>query len=506
MTPQILIAGTHSGVGKTTITMGLIAALKRRGLAVQPFKAGPDYIDPTYHTLAAGRPCRNIDTWMVPPDRAVTFFTKAARSADIAVIEGVMGLFDSFSYDSEEGSSAQIAKLVNAPVLLVLDVGKMARSVGAIATGYTNFDSNLTIAGFILNRCGSEGHYQGVKSVVERTTHLPVVGWLPKDAELHIPERHLGLVPTDERGELTTFIAHAAAVIEQYVDLEQILKIAGSQMSVVSSQQSVVSSQQSVASSQQSVVSSQQSVVSSQQAVVSSQKLSITNYQSKIVNRKSKICIAVARDATFSFYYEDNLDLLRDSGAEIIFFSPLTDTGLPPNTAGIYLGGGFPEMFAAQLAANTPMFGSLRQAHRANIPIYAECGGFMVLTQAIIDLEGQRHPMVGLIPGEAHMQPRLMSLGYRVVESPTGNFLLPQGVTTRGHEFHWSRWTHPANSPAWLIRPRQGSGAPQPNGYAAGNLIASYVHLHFAHNPQLAHNFAQACRMWLEKRETFDKD
>ena len=461
-TAKILIAGTNSGVGKTTITMGLIAALRQRGLQVQPFKSGPDYIDPTYHTLAAGRPCRNIDTWMVPKERAVPLFHAAAQSVDIAVIEGVMGIFDGFSYTDDDGSSAEIAKLTGSPVLLVLDVGKMARSAGALALGYTRFDPDLNVAGFILNRCGSQRHFEGVKTAVEASSGAPVVGWLPKDADLHIPERHLGLVPTDERGELTAFINHAAQVIAQYFDLDRIIELA-------------------------------------QQALPNDPTPATT--QSKIENRKSKIRIAVARDAAFSFYYEDNLDLLREAGAEIYFFSPLTDAALPPETSGVYIGGGFPEMYAETLAANTGLFDALRQAHRAGMPIYAECGGFMLLSQAITDLDGNVHPMAGLVPGAMQMERKRAGLGYRLVESPGGNFLLPPGSTTRGHEFHWSTWSEQENetlqrSSAWRIQPRRMGGMPRLDGYANGNLIASYVHLHFAHDLQLAVNFVAACESW----------
>lgn len=455
-TSRILIAGTNSGVGKTTITLGLIAALRRRGLAVQPFKCGPDYIDPTYHTLAAGRPCRNIDTWMVPPERAVSLFAAAAQSANVAVIEGVMGVFDGFSYSDDDGSSAQIAKLTGAPVLLVLDVGKMARSAGALALGYSRFDADLNVAGFILNRCGSASHFEGVKSAVEAASGRPVVGWLPKDAELHIPERHLGLVPTDERGELTGFIDHAAGVIARYFDLDRILLLAQQAQPIAPP----------------------------------------TTRYSLPATRSTKI--AVARDAAFSFYYEDNLDLLRQAGAEIVFFSPLADAALPAGVSGVYLGGGFPELYAAQLAANGSLLDSLRQARAAGMPIFAECGGFMLLTQAITDLDGQRHPMAGLVPGQVQMQPKLVSLGYRLVESPGGNFLLPAGVTTRGHEFHWSTWSEQdsAGPAAWAIRPRRDGGQPRLDGFADGNLIASYVHLHFAHDLRLAENFVAACREW----------
>jgi cobyrinic acid a,c-diamide synthase len=446
--------------------MGLIAALRRRGLQVQPFKAGPDYIDPTYHTLAAGQPCRNIDTWMVPPERALALYLQAIQSADLAVIEGVMGVFDGFSYSDEEGSTAQIAKLVNAPVLLVLDVGKMARSAGALAAGYTQFDPDLNIAGFILNRCGSTSHYQGVKLAVEQATGRPVVGWLPKNTELHIPERHLGLVPTVERDNLTDFMARAANLVEQYFDLEQVLAI-------------------------------------SQR--YGRETTGLAHFPLPVAVASAQLQIAVARDEAFSFYYEDNFSLLREYGVEITFFSPLHDSALPPHTTGIYLGGGFPEIYAEQLAANQAMLTALRDAYTAGMPIYAECGGFMYLSQALIDLEGRCYPLVGLVPGQTRMQPRLASLGYRLVESPTGNFLLPRGVTTRGHEFHWSTWelSAPENelpiSPAWLVRPRQNGSESKPSGYTNKNLIASYVHLHFAHQPQLAYNFAQACQQWLKR-------
>ncbi len=473
MSGSVLIAGTQSGVGKTTLTMGLIAALRRRGLRVQPFKCGPDYIDPTYHTLAAGQPCRNLDTWMVPPDRAVAMYHRAAAGSDIAVIEGVMGLFDGFSYSDEEGSSAQIAKLTGAPVLLVLDVGKMARSAGALALGYTQFDPGLNIAGFILNRCGSTNHFEGVRLAVERASGRPVVGWLPKDANLHIPERHLGLVPTDERGELTAFVEHAADVIGRYFDLDAIVELSKQQNSPP------LNPPRWGGSSPLTPVGG--------------------GWEGGEIAAGQKIKIAVARDAAFSFYYEDNLDLLREAGAEICFFSPLADSALPPGTSGLYLGGGFPEMYAAQLSANTPLLDAVRRAHAARLPIFAECGGFMLLTEAITDLEGQSHPMAGLVPGVVQMQPKLVSLGYRLVESPGGNWLLPAGATTRGHEFHWSTWSlqeagQHTDTAAWAIQPRRAGGQPKLDGYAQGNLIASYVHLHFAHDLRLARNFVAACQ------------
>ena len=468
MTPRILLAGTHSGVGKTTLTMGLIAALRARGLTIQPFKAGPDYIDPTYHTLAAGRACRNFDTWMIPKARAVAMFAHAAADADLAVIEGVMGLFDGFSYTDEDGSSAEIAKLTQTPVILVLDVGKMARSAGALASGYHRFDETLPLAGFILNRCGSQRHYEGVKTAVERATGLPVVGWLPKDAALHIPERHLGLVPTNERGELRAFIEHAAEVVERFWDIDAILGIARSAPDL----------------------SAGESIFQQVAALV--EKTAFTALPT------DSPCIAVARDEAFSFYYEDNLDLLRAAGAEIAFFSPLYDTKLPEPIHGVYIGGGFPEIYAAELSENIPMKRALQQVHARGAPIYAECGGFMYLTQGITDLEGNRHPMIGLVPGQVTMTPKLAGLGYRTVVALRDNFLISANTPLRGHEFHWSRWSERSRlTPqvaAWRVQLRRPGASPRFDGYARANLLASYMHLPFATDLQLAVRFVQACR------------
>jgi cobyrinic acid a,c-diamide synthase len=451
--PRFLVAGASSGVGKTTITLGLIAALRARGLTVQPFKAGPDYIDPTYHTLAAGRTCRNLDTWMVPPQRAVAMFARAAADGDIAIIEGVMGLFDGFSYERDQGSTAEIAKLTRTPVILTLDVGKMARSAGALAQGYAHFDPDLPLAGFILNRCGSQRHAQGVKLAVERATGLPVLGCLPKNAALHIPERHLGLIPTDERGELQAFISQAATLAARHIDLTELLRIARSAPRLTPAPLNLPEPQQ-------------------------------------------PISIAVARDEAFSFYYQDNLDLLTAAGAVITPFSPLHDAHLPAQARGIYIGGGFPELYAAELAENRTLLAELRAAHARGLPIYAECGGFMYLTQGITDLAGERHAMAGLIPGEMTMTSQLASLGYRTVISPRGHFLMPAGQPLRGHEFHWSTWSQQEllseTIAAWRVQPRRAGASPRWDGYARGNLLASYIHLPFATDLRLAPNFLRA--------------
>lgn len=460
MIPRVVIAGAQSGVGKTTITAGLIAALTGRGLAVQPFKTGPDYIDPTYHTLAAGRPCRNLDTWMVPPERVQALFAHIAASANIAVVEGVMGIFDGFSYHNEQGSTAQVAKLLDAPVVLVLNARKMARSAGALALGYQQFDPRLPLAGFIVNQVGSDRHGQGVALAIEQTTGLPVLGWLPRHSDLEIPERHLGLIPTAEPGRWQAFIAAAAGRVERYLDIDRLLALAQT-----------------------------------------APPLPRPNLEDMLnLNRPAadspRPIIAVARDEAFNFTYQDNLDLLAAAGAELAFFSPLHDAALPPGARGVVLSGGFPELYAPQLAANTALMEQLRQAHRQGWPIYAECGGLMYLTRAITDLEGRQYAMAGLLPGHSVMTRQRLSLGYRLARAAGNSWLLSAGETVRGHEFHYSRWEDRPDElpPAYHLLPRHGQGDPQPDGACLDNLWASYVHLHFWGKPELAARFVAAVR------------
>jgi len=451
---RLVIAGTHSGVGKTTVTAGLIAALSRRGLSVQPFKVGPDYIDPSYHTLAAGRPCRNLDTWMVPPDRVQALFVHAIRQADVSVVEGVMGIYDGSDYEDEAGSTAQVAKLLKAPVILVLDCRSMARSAGALALGYQQFDPDLPLAGFIVNRVGSEKHGRGVTRAVERATGLPVLGWLPRDAALEIPERHLGLVPTAEPGRWRDFIDTAAERVARYLDVDRLLDIANNAPSLTAPDLSTYLPRGS------SAVSGTESVT------------------------------AVARDEAFSFTYQDNLELLEAAGATLAYFSPLDDSELPPDTTCVMLSGGFPELYAEKLAANDGMRQAIRRVHEQNMPIYAECGGLMYLTEKLVDLEGREHRMVGLLPGRSVMTKKLR-LGYRRARAAGESWLFHAGETVRGHEFHFSVWEdRPAGlPPAYYLVPRSGEAEPRPEGACLRNLWASYVHLHFWNKPELAARF-----------------
>lgn len=453
MTARLIIAGTHSGVGKTTIAAGLMAALRRRGLTVQPFKVGPDYIDPTYHSSAAGRACRNLDTWMVPPQRVRSLFARAARTADVAVIEGVMGLYDGAGYDDESGSTAEAAKLLAASVVVVVDASKMARSTGAVALGYQHFDADLPLAGFIVNRAAGEEHGRGVALAITNATGLPVLGWLPREQMLHVPERHLGLVPALVPGRCQEFLQAAGDSVMRHMDLDRLLAIA--------------------------------------------EQAPPLNVTDEIETRQTsdRPLIAVAHDEAFHFTYEDNLDLLREAGAEIAFFSPLRDTALPARTAGIILSGGFPEVYAGPLAANRALHAALRAAQRQRLPIYAECGGLMYLTRAIADGARRSYEMVGLLPGRCLMTGRL-TLGYRVARSGGSSWFLLEGETVPGHEFHYSAWEGRPDDlpPAYFLAPRSGNGTVRPEGAQLGNLWASYVHVHFGAKPELAERFVAACR------------
>ena len=451
--PRIVIAAPSSGSGKSTVTTGLMAVLAENH-TVQGFKVGPDYIDPGYHTQATGRISRNLDTWMVPKQQVQATFARATQDAEIAIIEGVMGLYDGFNATTEDGSTAQAAKQLGAPVVLVIDVGKMARSAGAIALGYRDFDPELNLAGVICNRVGSPKHALWVTQAIE-ALGIPVLGCIPKSASLKIPERHLGLHMAQERtAEVDALIQACSSLFKENIDIDKIWQVA-------------------------------------KQA----QPLEITLPTNKPANR-SNIRIAVARDEAFCFYYEDNLDLLRHAGAEIVFFSPLYDKELPDNISGIYLGGGYPELYAANLSANQPIITAIREASKANMPVYAECGGLMVLTEYLIDLEQQKHTMLGLIPGYAEMVQKL-TMGYREIIAEQDTLLMNTGETARGHEFHYSHWIRQedSNRPAYRIKPRIGETF-KLEGYASQNLLASYVHVHFGSTPELAKNFVRRCAEW----------
>ncbi len=453
----LVIAGTQSGVGKTTVTLGLLSALRRRGLAVQPFKVGPDFIDPGHHGRAAGRCCRSLDGWMLSREANLSLFRRHAGQAQVAVVEGVMGLFDGYDGASEAGSTAQMAKWLGLPTLLVVDARAMARSAAALVHGFATFDPDLTLAGVVFNRVGGAAHWQFLQEAMAALPHVQCLGGLPREPDLTIPERHLGLVTSEDHPLGEEYLERLAVWLEGHLDLDRLL----ASMALLPRPPAAPPA----ASPQPPLVR-----------------------------------LGVARDRAFCFYYPENLEWLAHFGAELVPFSPLTDRQLPAGLHGLYLGGGYPELFAGQLAANAGIKRQLAEAAAAGLPIYAECGGLMYLSRELRDLQGQVHPMAGLLPFRVRMLPRLKALGYREVTLRDAGLLGPAGTKARGHEFHYSEIEAETGDLPRLyqLAGRQGS-APAPEGYCLGSVLASYVHLHFSSNPEVARHLVDHCRAYKEK-------
>jgi cobyrinic acid a,c-diamide synthase len=431
-----------------------MGTLVRRGLKVQPFKAGPDYIDPSYHTWVTGEPSRNLDTWLLSRNAVTELFNRAMVGKDIAIIEGVMGLYDGRSSLNEEGSTAELANLLGAPVLLVIDSRKGARSLAAMVAGYQAFDPSLRLGGVILNGIGSDTHLKLCQESIEHYTGIPVMGYMPRRDDLSLPERHLGLIPTVEEPANKEFLELLVAQCEATLNIAQILHL-------------------------------------SEQAMTPKPEPLLF----PLVQKSAVTKIAVAKDKAFSFYYQDSLDLLEAWGAELAPFSPLQDTNLSQDISGLYIGGGFPELYAAALADNKPIKQAIKLAARRGMPVYAECGGLMYLGKSIGDLEGNEYTMVGAIPVSSRIDSPHLSLGYRTVEALGNGPILRRGETVRGHEFHWSVLKSSAdNVNAYHILEKKD----QREGFHKKNLLASYIHLHLASLPHMAASFVENCRQFQE--------
>jgi len=452
----IVIAGTTSGVGKTTVAIGLMGALRKHGLKVQPFKTGPDYIDPSYHTWVTGESSRNLDTWLLSRDGVLELFTRAMRGKDIAVVEGVMGLYDGHSSLNEEGSTAELAKLLGAPVLLVVDSRKGARSLAAMVAGYHAFDSSLRLGGVILNGIGSDEHLRLCREAIEHYTEIAVLGYLPRRDSLSLPERHLGLIPTVEGSASKEFLKNLVDQCQATLNIPQILSL----------------SEQAVAPQAEPVLFPP-------------------------VPKPAMARIAVAKDKAFSFYYQDSLDLLEAWGAELVPFSPLQDTDLPQDISGLYIGGGFPELYAAGLADNKSIRQAIKVAAGRGMPVYAECGGLMYLGRSIGDLQGNEYPMVGAIPVSSQIDSPRLSLGYRTVQALGDGPILRQGEIVRGHEFHWSVPENAADSPNAYCVIDKGRRL---EGFHRRKLLASYIHLHLGSLPSMAVRFIDNCQRFQESQ------
>src|SRR3990172_9324277 len=477
-----------------------MAALRKRGIVIQPFKVGPDYIDPSYHRAVCGRPSYNLDTWMMGIDGVKKTFAKAMQhftlpfipshqgrgynkfplpfperdracpvldtgvkvDFSVGIIEGVMGLFDGKDGKDEQGSTAHVAKVLGIPVILIVDARSMARSAGELVYGYERVDPKVKIAGVIFNRVGSERHFRMLKEAIEDKCEATVLGYIPRDEEISLPERHLGLVMPEEPGARGkgqgVRLKKLGELIERFVDVEGILKI--------------------------------------------DSRFKVQGSRFKIGNRKSQIAnvkIAVALDNAFCFYYQENLDMLKQLVAKLVFFSPLKDKRLPADINGIYLGGGYPELFAKKLEANKALRQHIKNLAEKGLPIYAECGGLMYLGKGLKDLKGKKYEMVGVFPWVSRMLEKRKSLGYREVKVVDCQFL-KKGHKIRGHEYHYSEIDEPPQKikRCYQLTPHT-SRLTASEGYLCKNTLASYIHLHFASNPKFAEGFVRACRAKVNK-------
>ncbi|MFD2444920.1 cobyrinate a,c-diamide synthase [Bacillus sp. CGMCC 1.16607] len=453
---RLVVAGVSSGAGKTSITIGLMAAFKQKGITVQGFKCGPDYIDPTFHTAVTKRPSRNLDSWMLSEEVVKEVFHRGSQDADISIIEGVMGFYDGKSPLSNKGSTAEISILLDCPTILVVDCSKMARSAAAIVKGFQALEPRAKIAGVIANKVGSLGHYQIIKEAVEQECGIPVCGYLLKDSRIEMPERHLGLVPAIERGELDENLNQLGKLVSETFDLNQIFQL-------------------------------------SKQTPLN---INISNslFKQRI---PMDVKVAVAKDEAFHFYYQENLDLIESFGGEIVYFSPLKGEKLPEDADGLYIGGGFPELFADKLSVQVEAKRSIYSKIMDGLPTLAECGGFMFLTETIETIERDQYPMVGVIPGVTKMQDRLAAIGYREISELNGNYLFNENQSARGHEYHYSTY-HPSNEheKAYYVKGMFGEGE---EGFLYKNVIAGYTHIHFASCPSVLENFLLKCKEWKHK-------
>lgn len=449
----LVIAGERSGVGKTTVTLALLAALAQKSARVQSFKVGPDYIDPMFHRQATGRPCYNLDPILTSEAYVQQCFAHRCHDAEFALVEGVMGLFDGASGLSDVASTAHIARLLNLPVLLVVDCGRLSRSVLAIVHGYRTLDPRVQIAGVVLNRVGSDRHLDLLQEALA-SIDLPILGVLRRQDAIALPDRHLGLVPTAELPQLPdilTRLAHLGHTCFHWPTLTPLLTF------------------------------------------TPSPPHPSPLHPSPLHPSTPSPTIAVAQDAAFSFYYPDNLDMLTALGADLVPWSPINDEQPPADIDGFYFGGGFPEMFAAQLAANEPLRHRLKALLTQGMPAYAECGGLMYLAHSLVDLAGDAWPMVGLLPTTVRMAKRL-TLGYRQATVTAPSVVLPQGQTIWGHEFHRSDTDTLPNRPLYQLK-RYGAAQPHATeGWSLHQVHASYLHLHWGGCPEMAQALVAACR------------
>jgi len=509
MIPRIVIAGTHSGVGKTSVTLGLIAALKRRGLKVQTFKVGPDFLDPSYHAVASGRPAYNLDGWMSDQEYVTRLFSRVSADADISIIEGVMGLFDGAYPDSIAGSSAEIAVWLNSPVILVTDVYGMAGSIAALVKGFATFHEGVHIAGVIANACGSRRHAELVERSLESSGVSRLVGAIEKGGLPALSSRHLGLVTANAKNLSPSFLAGLADAVERQVSLDDILRIAGSadSLSLGNNQDITEEGAQGASRTETTGISGGASSNTDEHGRLADTisisgedpagRVSAAGKRTGPSYRKS-ICIGVARDDAFHFYYHDLFDELTKRGCIMIPFSPLGEVKLPAEIDVLYIGGGYPEEYAETLAGNEGMKEDICKFARSGRPVYGECGGLMYLSEGIETRGKISYPMVGLVPARTRMLDRIKSLGYVEVAFREDSLWGKKGDILRGHEFHYSELiVNPAGKEGWRSvydMTYRRTDAVYQEGFQKGNILSSYVHLHLASRPAALEAFLAECR------------
>lgn len=464
--PRILLAGANSGCGKTSITCGILKALTDRGIQIQSYKCGPDYIDPMLHSHITGRQCRNLDPFFSTEEQLRTLMAKDSVHAGFSVVEGVMGYYDGIGV-SDEKSTHTVSVATETPTVLILNVKGMSHTMIPLIRGLVEYRDN-PVKAVILNRC-SKGLYQMMKPEIEKTLGIHVAGYFPENAQVHIGSRHLGLMTAQEIQNLDEVIALLGKMAEESIDLDLLLEV-GQQAGTLPVPEHELEQKSEHEPETVAGVST---------------------------SGKSRPRIAVARDKAFCFYYGENLDILRQEGAEVVFFSPLRDKELPENTAGIYLGGGYPEIYSRELAENVAMKTSIQEAVKKGTPVIAECGGFMYTCQAIVDTEGNRYPMLGLVPTDVEMTKRLsMEFGYVTMQALQDTPFFDRGTRIRAHEFHYSR----AGVRGEVCRMEKSTGRTWTGVYVEGNVMAGYPHLYFHNCREVARKFIRLAAAEEEKR------
>ena len=437
-----------------------MSAFSRQGLSVAPFKVGPDFIDPGHHSRITGKISRNLDGWMLPKEYNLACFRKHCANADLAIVEGVMGLFDGYDGKTEAGSTAQMAKWTDLPVILVVNAKSMARSAAALVQGFERFDKKLSFAGVIFNNIGSERHLEYLREALENNVDMPCLGGILRDKDITIPERHLGLVTDNDHPLSDQNKEKLADLIEKSIDIQYLLNILPDIPADSGFDQKHL------------------------------------NISKKCVN------IGVARDNAFCFYYQDNLDMLQKNGANLVFFSPIKDKRLPENLDGLYFGGGYPELFAEKLSKNMKLAAQVREKSINGMPIYGECGGFMYLCSKLYTYDGREYPMSGCLPFTTRMFTKLKALGYREISLSEDTIIGRAGQKIKGHEFHYSETDDllmeiKINN---IYKAGDRSGQKKKlKGYRINNTLGSYCHLHFGSCPDAAMTFINVCRNYKEQ-------